>query len=169
MPPVPIRHVDHVGVTVPSVDAAVPLWVDTLGGRFLTGGDNVVTGLRLVQLQVGDFKVELIESLRDDSLLADAIATHGTGLHHVTMLVDDVPAAEQQLQSNGLTTTGTDTSSARWHETFLRPADGLGTLLQFVATPVDWSTPDDRFGLADVLAGRVVWDDYVACLPKDSP
>ena len=64
----------------------------------------------------------------------------------------------------GLRTTGTDDASEVWQETFLRPRDTFGALLQFVKTTRDWNTPTRDVALEDVLAGRVVWREYVPCL-----
>lgn len=79
-------------------------------------------------------------------------------------MVDDVLTTEDALQAEGWQTTGTDVSSAAWSETFLRPAQTFGALLQFVSTDKDWTTPTEQYDLEDVLSGRMVWRDYVACL-----
>lgn len=159
-----IQKIDHVAIAVPDIAEAVPLFRDALGGRFISGGDNDETGIRLVHLMLGGFKLELLQPLRDDSLLARSLARRGPGFHHMTFFVDDVLATVEALEDGGFRTTGTDVASQAWSETFLKPADTFGALLQFVSTTRDWSTPTRDYTLEDVLAGRVVWRDYVACL-----
>jgi methylmalonyl-CoA/ethylmalonyl-CoA epimerase len=163
-----ILKLDHVGIAVTDIAAPVALFHDTLGGRFLAGGDNDETGIRLVHLMLHGFKVELLQPLREDSILARSIDAHGTGFHHMTFFVDDVLATAEALEDGGLRMTGTDVTSAYWKETFVSPADSFGALLQFVATTREWDVPTRDFALEDVLAGRVVWRAFVPCVRTGS-
>ena len=159
-----IQKVDHVAIAIPDMAPAIPLFRDVLGGRFLRGGDNDETGIRLVHLMLPGFKLELLAPLRDGSILARSLASRGPGFHHMTFFVDDVPSTVHGLEQDGFNITGTDISSRAWQETFIRPSDSFGALLQFVSTTRDWDVPTRDFALEDVLAGRVVWRDYVACV-----
>ena len=159
-----ITKVDHVAIVVPDMAAAMPLFRDTLGGKFVSGGDNDGTGIRLVHLMLPGFKLELMAPLREDSIVASSLARRGPGFHHVTFFVDDVLKTVDALEASGFTTTGTDISSENWSETFLRPAETFGALLQFVATTREWNVPTRDFELEDVLAGRIVWRDFVPCI-----
>lgn len=163
----PIRKVDHVGIAVHDMAEAARVFQDALGGQFLTGGDNEATGVRLAHFGFPGFKVELMQPLRADSLLAESIRRRGAGFHHLTFMVDDVTDTVQHLHSQDLPTTGTDVSSANWSETFIRPAATSGALLQFVSSGLRWDLPSTTFSLEEVLAGDVVWRDYVACLRSD--
>ncbi|MFJ9588942.1 VOC family protein [Streptomyces acidicola] len=159
-----VRTVDHIGIAVPSVADAAELFADVLGGRFLSGGDNDATGIRLLHLALGRFKIELLQPLRDDSIVSPFLAGRGPGFHHLTLFVDDVPRTVDALEANGYVPTGTNTASPRWSETFLPPRSTFGALLQFTSTTARWDVPALDYGLRDVLAGRVVWRDHKACL-----
>lgn len=160
-------RVDHLGIVVPSIAEAVPLYRDALGGKFLVGGDNDVTGVRLVHFLLPGFKIELMQPLRADSLISDFLATRGPGFHHLTTMVDDLPETLDDLTTRGFRPVGTDLSSPRWSEAFLSPRETFGSLLQFVSTILSWDVPASGIELEDVLAGRVVWQDWVACLRDD--
>lgn len=159
-----IQRVDHVAIAVPDIAAAMPLFGDALGGGFIAGGDNPINGLRLVHLQLPGMKLELLAPLRPDSILSAHLAERGPGLHHITFVVDDLAATIHAWNDRGLSTVGTSDTSPNWMETFLRPRDTFGALLQFVQTARDWSTPTTDFGIDEVLAGRVQWRDHVPCL-----
>lgn len=158
-----IQRVDHVGIVVRSIAEAAPLYVGVLGGRFLSGGDNLGTGLRLVHLQYPGFKLELMESRRGDSLIAPWLERSGPGLHHITFLVDDLPRTVAALDAAGIGTVGTSAASPNWQETFIRLDHSSGPLLQVVASARRWDVPEEGFDLDDVLAGRIVWEDFVPC------
>lgn len=157
-------RVDHLGIVVPSVADAVPLYRDALGGEFLTGGDNDVTGVRLVHFLLPGFKIELMQPLHDDSIISEFLARRGPGFHHLTTMVEDLPSTTHELARAGFRTVGTDLTSPRWRETYISPRDTFGTLLQFVSSNLRWDVPAPGIELDDVLAGRVVWRDWVACL-----
>lgn len=163
-----IQRIDHIGIAVSALEPAVSLFHDTLGGRFLSGGDNEQTGLRLLHLALPGLKVELLQPLRDDSLVSPFLTRRGAGFHHLTLFVDDVPTTVDTLGAAGFRTSGTDVRSQRWSETFLSPRSAFGTLLQFTSTTLRWDIPASAYTLGDVLAGRVVWRNYIACLRSDS-
>jgi len=159
-----ITRVDHVAIAVESIADTVPLFRDALGARFLTGGDNDATGIRLVHFQLPGLKLELMAPLRGDTILSRSLERRGPGFHHMTFFVDDVPRTVDLLEGEGIPTTGTDIGTPAWSETFIRPTSSFGALLQFVSSSRAWGVPTSDFELADVLAGRVVWREYIACL-----
>ncbi len=104
-----------------------------------------------------------MQPLRPDSVLARSIDKRGEGFHHATMVVDDLEETVQTLEAAGVDVVGTDLSNRTWRETFVRPRDAGGALLQLVTTDRDWSGPVDRIGLDDVLAGRVGFQHAWPC------
>lgn len=78
------------------------LFHDTLGGRFLSGGDNEQTGIRLLHLALPGLKVELLQPLREDSLVSPFLTRKGSGFHHLTLFVDDVPTTVDTLEAAGV-------------------------------------------------------------------
>lgn len=163
-----IRHLDHVAVAVADMAPAARLFVDVLGGRLLSGGDNDETGIRLMQVSCGGFKVELMQPLRMDTTLGRHLGKRGEGLHHLTFMVDDVPSTVSSLDAMGYDAVGTETSSPNWAETFLSPRQSFGALVQFCATTLRFDVETEAYGVEDVLAGRVVWRDRVACLRAET-
>lgn len=149
---------------MPSIADTVGLFCDALGAEFLTGGDNDDTGIRLVHLQLPGMKLELLQPLRDDAPVARSLERRGPGFHHLTFFVDDIPQTVSALEVHGLPTTGTDVSTPAWSETFIKPDASFGALLQFVSSSRTWGVAAKDFSLSDVLAGRVVWREYIACL-----
>ncbi|ASR37669.1 hypothetical protein BAY61_24680 [Prauserella marina] len=163
-----VRTLDHVAIAVWDARAALALFADVLGGRFVVGGDNDDTGNRIVHLTLGGFKIELMQPLRDDNLLAKTIERRGEGFHHVTFVVHDVAHTVDAVEAAGWETVGTDLANPTWRETFLRPRR-TGGLIQLVDTDRDWSGPVDGMTLADVLAGRVGLVDAWPCWKVSPP
>lgn len=51
-----------------------------------------------------------------------------------------------------------------WAETFVSPRQSFGALIQFCSTMLRVYVETDAYGVHDVVAGRVVGRDWVACL-----
>lgn len=164
-----VGRIDHVAVAVRDAEKALALYVDALGATFVLGGDNDETGNRIIHLAMGGFKVELLQPLVPDNLLARTIDRRGEGFHHVTFVVDDVAHSVRALDEAGVATTGTDLGNPIWRETFVHPRDAGGALLQLVSTTRDWSGPVDGIRVDDVLAGRVVFQHAWPCWRRESP
>jgi methylmalonyl-CoA epimerase len=164
-----IQKIDHVAVATMDMPEAAALFVGVLGATLIAGGDNDLTGIRLMHLSCGGFKIELMQPLRDDSLIAPRLTKYGPGFHHLTFMVDDLPETIEDLAVAGVGTVGTNLASPNWRESFLAPRQTFGTLLQMVDTARRWDVPTTSYSIEDVLNGRVVWNDYVDCLRPASP
>lgn len=164
-----VQTIDHIAVATWSIENALVLFGDLLGGQFVTGGDDPRLGIRTLQLRYpGGAKVELIQPTTPDSYLRSYLKKHGPGFHHMTILLDDVERAIAQLPSRGFEVVDTRLSSPTWRETFVRPRSGFGTLLQLVDSNRDWSEPEPGISLDAVLAGGVVWIDDEPHIRSDS-
>ena len=159
-----ITSVDHVAIAVPSMSEATTFFTSILGAQLLCGGDNLVTGVKLVHLKMCDFKIELMQPLREDSIMARGIEKRGYGFHHMTFMVDDLPQTVESLNGANLPAVDINTDSPAWSETFLSPRSTFGALLRFVSTNRRWDLATDQYTLDDVLSGKVIWRDHVACL-----
>ncbi|GGJ35293.1 hypothetical protein GCM10010121_053150 [Streptomyces brasiliensis] len=161
-----VRRLDHVALAVRDLDRAWAMFGETLGGRFVTGGDNDETGIRLLHLHLGGFKIELMQPLRADSLVSHTLDRRGEGMHHVTFVVDDLGTTVDVLPVAGYPLTGTDLSNPVWRETFVRPSATQGALVQFVDTTRDWSQGVDGVDLDTVLRGGAVFRGAVPCVRR---
>ena len=146
---------DHVAIAGRRIRDMLPLWRDTLGGRFVVGADNPAIGWRAVRLEVGGtWCVELIEPLPGSAFL-DSYLRHRPdgGLHHVTFLVDDVRAAFERFAARGYEPFGAD---QEWFQMFVHPRRAGGVLLQLMRRHQADGGGAERQAMTveDVLAGR---------------
>ncbi len=164
-----LRGIDHIAIAVWSIEEAVELFCDLLGGEFILGGDDERLGIRTVQFRLPPgMKIELMQPIRPDSYLQRYLEKHGQGFHHMTIFVEDVEKAIVELEARGFEVVDTNLSSPQWRETFVRPTSSFGTLLQIADTNRRWDMPLVGITLEDVLAGRVVWRDDWPCLRRTS-
>lgn len=153
---VPLEKLDHVALAVWSIADASRLFIDEFGGQFIGGGDNPYVDVVAVQIKFEPgTKIELLAPLSDQSYLRRYLERHGQGLHHMTVYVEDVAAAAQELVEAGFDVVDTSLDSDDWHETFVRPSASFGVLIQVAWAKERWELPFPGLALEDVLAGRV--------------
>ena len=145
---------DHVAVAGRRIRDMLPLWRDTLGGRFVVGADNPAIGWRAVRLELGGiWCLELIEPLAGSAFLDSYLRRRPEGgVHHVTFLVDDVRTAFEQFAAHGYEPFGAD---EQWFQMFVHPRRAGGVLLQLMRRHTAHGTADRAaMTVQDVLAGR---------------
>jgi methylmalonyl-CoA/ethylmalonyl-CoA epimerase len=144
---------DHVAVAGRRIRDMLPLWRDTLGGRFVVGADNPAIGWRAVRLELaGVWCIELIEPLPGSAFLDGYLARHPHGgLHHVTFLVDDVRAAFDRFTARGYEPFGADEEG---FQMFVHPRRAGGVLLQLMRRYQQGRDGARVMTVEDVLAGR---------------
>ena len=124
----------HVGVVVPSIEAALPLYRDRLGLRVGAVREVVDQRVRVVMLGEAGAKLELLEPLDASSGVARFLADRGRpSLHHVCFSVDDLAATLRELIAAG--TEVIDREPRRGAEglvAFLHPRAGDGVLLELI-------------------------------------
>jgi methylmalonyl-CoA epimerase len=92
---------DHVGIAVTDLAAALAFYRDALGLEVETPEEVGSQRVRAHFIPVGDAKLELLEATAPDSPIAKYTDKRGPGLHHITLRVDDIHAALAQLEARG--------------------------------------------------------------------
>ena len=95
-------RIDHVGVAVEDLDAALELYARDFDMREQHRETVEEQGVEAVLLEVGDGHVELIKPLGPDTGVGKFIAKNGPGLHHVAYATDDIDAALGAVREAGL-------------------------------------------------------------------
>jgi methylmalonyl-CoA epimerase len=92
---------DHVGIAVADLAAALAFYRDALGLEIEPPEEVTSQRVRAHFVPVGDTKLELLEATSPDSPIAKYVGKRGPGLHHITLRVDDIHAAIAQLKARG--------------------------------------------------------------------
>jgi methylmalonyl-CoA/ethylmalonyl-CoA epimerase len=95
-------RVDHIGVAVEDLDAAIALHEDAYGMAVAHREVVEEQGVEAVLLDVGENHVELLAPLSSATPVGRFLSKRGPGLHHVAYQVSDVQAALDALRERGL-------------------------------------------------------------------
>lgn len=142
--------IDHVGVAVTDLDAAIAFHTDVLGLALRHREDNVAQGVAEAMLgPAGDAvgaEIQLLAPLGPDSPLARFLDRSGPGLQQLAYRVADVDAAAAALQRRGLRllydAARVGTRGSRIN--FVHPEDTGGVLIELVEPPPPVEGPGPR-------------------------
>jgi len=126
---------DHLGIAVKSIAAALPLYTEGLGLEAAGEPEEVPSErVRLVMLPVGSTRLELLESTAADGPIARFIERFGEGIHHVAVAVDDLEAVAARLRGRGVRLVYDEIRvGAGGHRfIFVHPKSAGGVLLELV-------------------------------------
>ena len=93
---------DHVGIAVKDIDAALAFYRDALGLEVESPEEIASQHVRAHFVPVGSARLELLEATAPESPVAKYIGRRGPGLHHITLRVPDLRAALAELRRRGV-------------------------------------------------------------------
>lgn len=94
--------IDHVGIAVEDIDAAISLYSGSLGLPVVHREQVAEQGVDAALLDVGESHVELLEPLTADTAVGRFLARRGPGLHHVAYRVTDIDRTLSDLKESGM-------------------------------------------------------------------
>jgi methylmalonyl-CoA/ethylmalonyl-CoA epimerase len=126
----------HVGIAVKRLEDALAGY-RTLGFRPEAIEEVPSQGVRVAFLQAGDVRLELLESLAADGVIARFIERRGEGLHHLAFSVEDIRKELRRLQAAGLELVDVEPRpGARGRlVAFVHPRSAHGVLVELVEEP----------------------------------
>jgi methylmalonyl-CoA/ethylmalonyl-CoA epimerase len=96
-----IGPIDHIGIAVASLEAALGFYQETLGLPAPEIEEVPDQQVRTAIFPTGEGRIELLEPTSPESPIAKFIAKRGEGIHHVALRVNDLAAKLKELEANG--------------------------------------------------------------------
>ena len=97
-----LSKINHIGIAVQSIEAALPFYRDNLGMTCLGTEEVAEQKVRVAMLVVGESKIELLEPTSPESPVAKFLEKNGTGIHHIAYEVADIVGAIAKLMAEGV-------------------------------------------------------------------
>jgi methylmalonyl-CoA/ethylmalonyl-CoA epimerase len=137
--------IDHAGVAVPDLDAAIELYSKSFGMALVHEEVNEEQGVREAMMSVGGDAdptggcIQLLAPLTEESTIAKFLDRSGPGLQQLALRVRDVEAVAEVLRDRGLRLLYDEpkrgTSNSRVN--FVHPKDAGGVLVELVQPAAD--------------------------------
>ncbi len=127
-----LSALEHIGIAVENPEAVAALYEKLLGAGPYKAETVRAQGVRTHFIDARTAKLELLESVAEDSPVARFLEKKGEGLHHLAFEVDDVEAAFERAKELGLRPLSDAPSPGADGKRifFLHPKDTHGVLIE---------------------------------------
>ena len=134
-----LAGIDHVGIAVSDLDAALVFYRETFGLRCVHEETNEEQGVREAMLAVGDSgpRLQLLAPLHPESPIGRFLDRRGPGMQQLAYRVDDIEAVSEVLRQRGLRLLYDEPrrGTAGSRVNFVHPKDAGGVLVELVEPP----------------------------------
>jgi methylmalonyl-CoA/ethylmalonyl-CoA epimerase len=130
------NRIHHIGIAVKDLEEGVSKYEGQLGFH-LEGRENVESeSVEVAIFNVGESRIELLQSTSPDSVISKFIANRGEGIHHVAVEVDDIEKELEELKGKGAPVLDDEPRiGAGGHRVaFIHPKGTSGVLLELIET-----------------------------------
>jgi methylmalonyl-CoA/ethylmalonyl-CoA epimerase len=126
-------HIEHIGIAVNSLDAAIPFYENMLGTKCYAVEEVKDQKVKTAFFKVGQTKIELLESTDPEGPIGKYIEKRGEGIHHLAFAVEDIETHLKEAEESGIRLI--DQTPRKGAEglniAFLHPKSTFGVLTEF--------------------------------------
>lgn len=97
-----LSAIDHVGLAVEDLDAALALYQERLGLPAVHRETVEEQGVEAALLDIGEAHIELLSPLGSETAVGRFLTKRGPGLHHVAYRVEDIEQVLAELAASGM-------------------------------------------------------------------
>ena len=101
-----IKGLNHIGIAVKDIDETMKLFSSIFGAEEIGRKTFEDLGQTSALIRIGDLKIELMAPFGDKGVIPDFIRKRGEGLHHISIITDDIDTEDEHLAKNGVNVIG---------------------------------------------------------------
>ena len=96
-----MQKLEHIGIAVKSLKDSIPLFEKLLNEACYKIEKVQSEKVNTAFFRKGDSKIELLESITEDGVIAKFIERKGEGIHHIAFEVEDISGEMKKLKEFG--------------------------------------------------------------------
>jgi len=128
-----VSKIEHIGIAVEKLETAIPYYETLLGTKCYAIEEVTDQKVKTAFFQVGETKIELLESMDPEGPIGKFLENKGPGIHHIAFAVENVNEALKEAEGSGIRLI--DKQSRKGAEGlnigFLHPKSTFGVLTEF--------------------------------------
>jgi len=95
-----VKKLDHVAIVVENVNKALERYEKIFGlkGEIIVRDDM---GIKFGILNFPNFRIELMEPIKEDSVIYNFLKKRGEGVHHIALEVENIEEAIRDIKNGG--------------------------------------------------------------------
>ncbi len=127
-----LSHIEHIGIAVKDLQTAVGFYENVLGLKCYNIEEVADQKVKTAFFQIGQTKIELLQSTEPDGPIGKFIEKKGEGIHHIAFAVEKIEDQLEHALKMGVNLI--DTSPRKGAEgmdiAFLHPKSTSGVLIE---------------------------------------
>jgi methylmalonyl-CoA/ethylmalonyl-CoA epimerase len=97
-----ISHIEHIGIAVENLEESISYYEGVLGMKCYAVEEVKDQKVKTAFFQVGDTKIELLESTDPEGPIGKFLAKKGQGVHHIAFAVKNLEERLAELDAKGV-------------------------------------------------------------------
>jgi methylmalonyl-CoA/ethylmalonyl-CoA epimerase len=95
-------HIEHIGIAVRNLEESIKFYEETFELKCYAVEEVKDQKVRTAFFEVGQTKIELLESTEQDGPISKFIEKRGEGVHHLAFAVKNIESALTEIEGNGI-------------------------------------------------------------------
>jgi len=127
-----LTHIEHIGIAVKNLDESIKFYEDVLGLKCYRIEEVKDQKVKTAFFQLGQTKIELLESTDPGGPIGKFVQKKGGGMHHIAFAVNNINSSLEELRKKNIKLI--DDSTRKGAEdldiAFLHPKSANGVLIE---------------------------------------
>jgi methylmalonyl-CoA/ethylmalonyl-CoA epimerase len=132
-----LTHIEHIGIAVMNLEESIKFYEEILGLKCYAVEEVKDQKVKTAFFQIGQTKIELLESTDPKGPIGKFIEKRGEGIHHIAFATKGLQSSLEELKSKGIKLI--DERSRKGAEglniAFLHPKSTFGVLTELCEKP----------------------------------
>jgi len=131
-----MRHAEHIGIAVKDLNISIPLFEKLLKTDCYKTETVESENVKTAFFKTGETKIELLQSINDDGIVAKFISKKGEGLHHIAFEVENIYDEIKRLKEEGFIFLNEEPKKGADNKMicFIHPKSANGILIELCET-----------------------------------
>jgi len=97
-----LSHIEHIGIAVKNMDEAIKFYEEILGLKCYAVEEVADQKVKTAFFQIGQTKIELLESTDPEGPIGKFIEKRGEGIHHIAFAAKGLESSLEELKIKGI-------------------------------------------------------------------
>ena len=97
-----LTHIEHIGIAVKNLDESIKFYEDIFGLKCYAVEEVKDQKVKTAFFQIGETKIELLESTETDGPIGKFIEKKGEGIHHIAFKTKDINSSLKELEEKNI-------------------------------------------------------------------
>lgn len=132
-----LSYIEHIGIAVKKLDETIKFYEEVLGLKCYAVEEVEDQKVKTAFFQIGQTKIELLESTDPEGPIGKFIEKRGEGIHHIAFATKEIQSSLDELKSRGIKLINEKTRKGAegLNIAFIHPKETYGVLTELCEKP----------------------------------